>query len=414
MIHRRALPLFVALALCACAQPIRPTAAVEPDSAITLVESAPVETALAHADIPAAHEVWLQMVRSATRSLDIAEFYVSDEPGSRLSPIIAAIREAGQRGVRVRFLVDDSFADKYPETLKQLMGQKGLELRRLAVKPRMGGVQHAKYFVVDGREAYLGSQNFDWRSLEHIQEMGVRVRSKPIAGSLLDVFETDWELAGGAPDGTRIHRHPGVDPVRLSSGERVTFVASPRHWLPEEDGWDLPRLVGLLDGAQREIRVQLLTYKAKSYDGSPFLELDQALRRAASRGVKVRLLVSDWSAKPGSEARRSVHAISQVPGVEARVIAIPPYSKKEVPFARVCHAKYLVVDQARSWVGTSNWEGDYFLKSRNVGVVVDDAAFSTRLSQVFEDGWKSAYARPFAPTPEDDLPPPVRPATHSE
>ena len=37
-----------------------------------------------------------------------------------------------------------------------------------------GGVQHAKFFIVDGEEVFLGSQNFDWRALKHIHELGVR------------------------------------------------------------------------------------------------------------------------------------------------------------------------------------------------------------------------------------------------
>jgi phosphatidylserine/phosphatidylglycerophosphate/cardiolipin synthase-like enzyme len=63
-----------------------------------------------------------------------------------------------------------------------------------------------------------------------------------------------------------------------------------------------------------------------------------------------------------------------------------------VPFARVAHAKYLVVDGARAWVGTSNWEGDYFTKSRNVGIVVEGEAFAAQLDRVFEGGFSGPYA----------------------
>src|SRR5690606_17262512 len=119
--------------------------------------------------------------------------------------------------------------------------------------------------------------------------------------------------------------------------------------------WDLPRLVALLDGATRAIDLQLLSYSTTSRDGSAFSTLDDALRRAAARGVRVRLLVSEWGAKPESAARRSVESLSEVAPVEVRVLAIPPWSGGEIPFARVAHAKYLVVDGRRAWVGTSNW-----------------------------------------------------------
>ena len=367
------------------------------DAAITLVETPPVETTLDHADIPNAAETWVTMIDGAHRTLDFAEFYASeaeqkDRVTSKLSPVVAAVERAVTRGVKVRFLADSVFAPKYPDTLARLQNV-GAEVRILDFGKRGGGVLHAKYFVVDGVEAFVGSQNFDWRSLAHIQEMGVRVFSPVIAGALLDVLDTDWELAAGVPAGTRIHRRARAE-VKTRSGETLTLVGSPKGWLPDESSWELPKLVALLDGAARAIDLQVLTYKTKERDGSAFPTLDEALRRAAARGVHVRLLVSDWSSKPGSEARAVLEDLGKAPNVEVRVITIPAWSGGVIPFARVAHAKYLVVDRQRAWVGTSNWEGDYFTKSRNVGVIVEGGALPPRLDGVFDDGWSSPYTAP--------------------
>src|SRR5262245_10955705 len=73
-----------------------------PADTIELVESAPIETSLDHPDIPDAADVWPAMIAGAKRSLDVAQFYVSDAPGSRLGPVIAAIEAAADRGVAVR------------------------------------------------------------------------------------------------------------------------------------------------------------------------------------------------------------------------------------------------------------------------------------------------------------------------
>lgn len=400
------LPLLALLA-CACATPsARPQLphTFEPDASLVLVESAPVETTLDHPDVPNADAVWTEMFGAATRSIDIAEFYTSEEPNSRLTPVIAALKAAAARGVRVRFLIDETFSSKYPDTIQALAG-KNIELRKLPGGKLFGGVLHAKYFVIDRtKESYLGSQNFDWRSLEHIQEMGVRIRSPELTAELLDVFETDWELAGGAPKDFRIQRHKHYGPVRIGDDMTASLVASPKGWLPREASWDLPQIIGLIDGARRSVAVQLLTYKVVGHGGHVFKDLDDALRRAAQRGVQVRLLVSDWSDKPGSDARRASTELAKAANVEVKVITIPKWSKGEIPFARVCHSKFLVVDGEQSWVGTSNWEGDYFLKSRNVGVVIRQTAFTDRLTRVFEDTWTSAYARPVAPMPADEKP----------
>jgi phosphatidylserine/phosphatidylglycerophosphate/cardiolipin synthase-like enzyme len=151
----------------------------------------------------------------------------------------------------------------------------------------------------------------------------------------------------------------------------------------------------MIDGARRGVHVQLLTYKTVSRDGSPFPDLDDALRRAAARGVEVRLLLSHWSTRPGTI--EPIQRLAEVPGVAIRLLTIPRWSGGFIPFARVAHAKYMVVDGAAAWVGTSNWEGDYFTRSRNVGLVVEGAPFAGRLDRIFGDGWGSPYAAPVDP-----------------
>ncbi len=401
-----AVALSLGLAAGCAATPKRPAGphSYEPDSKLILVESAPIETTLDNPDVPNAYEVWVEMIGSATRSVDIAQFYTSDEPPSRLTPVIEALKAAADRGVLVRFLVDDSFSLKYPKTTEELTGIKGLQMRKLPGGKLFGGILHAKYFTVDRKEGYLGSQNFDWRSLEHIQEMGVRIRSPELTAELQDVFDTDWELAGGAPVDFRIKRHKHYGPVRVGDDTTATLVASPGGWLPDEASWDLPQLIAMIDGAKESLAVQVLTYKLKGHGGDVYTGLDDALRRAAKRGVKVRLLVSDWSNKQGSDARRAITNLAKEYGVEVRVITIPPWSGGFIPFARVCHSKILVVDGRLSWVGTSNWEGDYFFKSRNVGIIVESQPFTERLTRVFDDTWEAVYTKPPEPMPLDEKP----------
>src|SRR5271163_3191997 len=102
---------FLSLALVmapACAPPA-PTAP-KPPGQIELVESAPIETSLDHPDIPDAYRVWPEMIRGAARTLDLAEFYLSNAPDSRLEPVIQAVEAAADRGVAVRVLADAGFA----------------------------------------------------------------------------------------------------------------------------------------------------------------------------------------------------------------------------------------------------------------------------------------------------------------
>lgn len=376
------------LFLCACARdplPPGPPAPIDraPDT-IMLVESEPVGTTL-ELPVPDAYVVWPEMIDGAKSFIDLEEFYASSSgEGDRLSPTIDALLRAIRRGVRVRMIFDAKFFETYPELPKRFAAA-GALVKITDRFDKTGGVQHAKYFVIDRKEAFLGSQNFDWRSLEHIQELGVRVRSPTIAAALEAVFESDLE--------ERTLVAPAASALLVWSGEsvRATPVFSPRGALPDEGSWDLPRIVAAIDAATRDLRAQVLTYDAKSRDGSPFPTIDDALRRAASRGVRVRVIVSEWSRKHMT----ALSALATVPNVEIKVMTIPPVPGKDIPFARVVHAKYMVSDDRLSWIGTSNWEGDYFEKSRNVGLLVEGTKPAAELSAFFDHNFASSYAAPF-------------------
>lgn len=388
---------------CASAAPLTaPTAPAPAPSAalppLELIQTAPVETDLGLPHLPEAHEAWLAMIAGATRTIDVAQFYITSAPGERMAPVLDALVAAAGRGVAVRVLAEAKFAAQYPDDLARLGATPGVTVAIWDAAARLGGILHAKYFIVDGRDAYLGSHNFDWRALAHILELGVRVRVPEVVAALSDVFETDWALAHGAPDEARV-RTVAADrfPVAVEVGGGPVTVApalSPTGWLPDEATWDLPALVGLIDGAARTVRVQLLSYEGT--DGGAFGDLEDALRRAAARGVTVQLMLSHWNQRASRIG--ALKALQEVDGVEVRLVTIPEARGGFIPFARVIHAKLLAVDGERGWIGTSNWGRRYFHGSRNVGLVVAGATFVGDLDAFFLRTWDSAWAEPVDPT----------------
>ncbi len=86
------------------------------------------------------------------------------------------------------------------------------------------------------------------------------------------------------------------------------------------------------------------------------------------------------------------------------MMTIPEWSGGFIPYARVVHAKYMVVDGHSSWIGTSNWERSYFYESRNVGVIAESARIGGILADFFDGNWTSEYA--YAVRPEEDYKPP--------
>ncbi len=326
--------------------------------------------------------MWPALLGVAHRTIDVAQFYASNAPASRLEPTVVAIEAALRRGVHVRFVADRSFEKTYPDTLARLRA--GHAEVRLLDLSSSDAVLHAKYFVVDGAVAFLGSQNFDWRALEHNEELGAIVRDAPAVARLGAVFDVDWARAANEPAPANVSLPP--------SSPAIELVASPRDALPAGVRWDLPVIVDLLDHARDHIRVQLLTYKAGDWD-----ELDRALRAAVARGVRVELAIADWATR--AKTLPSLQALARA-GVEVRVVSFPAWSGGFIPFARVAHAKLLVIDGSRGWLGTSNWERGYFYADRNVGLVINDGTVTRALLAFSDRVWSSRYATRFDPARE--------------
>ena len=381
---------FRILLLCALAAPA--VGAAPP--AFQLVESVPVETELGQPDLPRAPDVWLEMIRGAREEICVASFYFSDDPDDDDDPldrVLTALIEAASRGVRVRLLSDKGFHKTYPEIPDRFAAAPGCESRLLDARALWGGILHAKYMIVDGRDCFVGSQNWDWRALMHIHELGARVRDDALASALHGVFSYDWALAGGESVPATAVDAASEDLV-LDDGTLadVTMAASPPGALPPGLSHDLPMLIDLVDRAVHELRLQVLSYHVTDRDGAEYLDLDTALRRAAGRGVQVRIIASNWAKRPSQAVW--LQSLACLPGIEVRFTNIPPWSGGFVPFGRVEHPKYMVIDGREGWVGTSNWAPGYFSDSRNVSLFVVGSRTADQLTRIFDTSWNSGYA----------------------
>lgn len=365
---------------------------------VELVQSIPVETSLAQPDLRHAKDVWVEMIRGARKTIELGQFYVAGKAGSALDPVIDALAEAGKRGVRTRMLVSNVLFKEDPATLERLKQLPGFELRVYDITRLTHGIIHSKYWVLDGQAIFVGSQNFDWRALEHIHETGALVRSPQLARQLRAIFDADWDYAKAGKYSSRLIRDAKVDGA--ADGD-VELVASPVQFNPRGIHAALPALVGLLGDAKKRIRVQLLDYSPverytvdeakKLYRYEFWPELDNALRAAAVRGVKVELMVSDWNVKEPAYAH--LRSLARISGIEVRMVAIPEHSGGKIPYARVIHSKLLVVDDGILWVGTSNWAKDYFIDSRNVELILRRRELAAKGDAIFEKLWGSSYAK---------------------
>ena len=378
------------------ATPQAAAAAPAPAAApITLGETVPLETTYGNPALPAAVDVWVDMVTHATHTIDIEQFYFSYRTGERMQAIIDCVGAAAARGVKVRIMLDTNMGKTYPHPADSLGRLPHIEVRFVDYRALAGGVQHSKFMVVDGREAWLGSQNLDWRSFTHIHELGVRMREPRLAGALTAIFQADWAAAARDQKETPPVAAIPAWPLRLVQGPRdtafVTLSASPQKTTPAGIPWDLQMIVERIAATKDTVRIQTMNYGVNSH-GVVDSTLHRALVTAAQRGVPVQLLVADWTL--GGAGESALRDLAAAPNISVRISQVPEWSGGYIPFSRVEHCKYMVTGDD-SWIGTSNWEPGYFLNTRNVALNVHNAGIAAQLRRVFWNDWSQPTAVAF-------------------
>lgn len=280
-----------------------------------------------------------QRIREAAHHIHL-EFYIwqSDPTGTRF---LRLLTEAAQRGVIVRLLLDGVGSHAFAENqLADLNAAGGQFSWFQSLDPKRGRFfmnlrNHRKLQIIDGAVAFVGGMNIgleqegrdptlgDWRDVQ------VEVTGS-VAAELQEVFADDWFFATGekitAPEYFPPHSGTPRDPVHIVLGG------------PDRPNEPVSKsIVSLLNEASERVWI------ATGY----FVPDDTvltALELAASRGVDVRLLVSERSDHPLLVlAGRSYYGELLAAGVR-----IFEYS------AGVHHAKIALADDQWAMVGSAN------------------------------------------------------------
>ncbi|MBK9034027.1 MAG: phosphatidylserine/phosphatidylglycerophosphate/cardiolipin synthase family protein [Myxococcales bacterium] len=124
------------------------------------------------------------LIASATTSLDLALYYLSD------SAIRAALLTAHNRGVAVRVLLAATSEIAENAAIATTLSQAGIPVRTLA-NPTM----HAKVIIADNAAALIGSNNMSITSMRDNREVGVIVREPSAVTPTRTQFAADWAAA---------------------------------------------------------------------------------------------------------------------------------------------------------------------------------------------------------------------------
>ncbi|RIK54098.1 MAG: hypothetical protein DCC57_07250 [Chloroflexi bacterium] len=362
---------------------------------------------------------------AATTALDLS-LYTFEHPD-----LAGLLAQAAQRGVRVRLLLEGAPPGGVTDLQRwcvQQVAAAGGDVRYLAAQdnaPR--GLQpryryaHAKYALVDGRLALVGTENFSWDSMPApaAEPVGGRrgvyllTDAAPVVERLARLFAADWSpdrfwdlqpympghpRYGDPPSGYmpptapvyRVDAAPFTQPVVASGPARFMLVSAPENAVLLDDG--LHALIQRAGAGDAIHLVQLYEHKYwGSIDGNPISDPNPRLQmtiNAARRGATMRVLLDSYFDR--EDDFRSNQATVDYLNALAAAEGLDLEARLGDPTGGGIHAKYALVQvDGETWsaVGSLNGGEVSYKLNREVVLMVNQPLVYDHLLEVFLHDW---------------------------
>jgi phosphatidylserine/phosphatidylglycerophosphate/cardiolipin synthase-like enzyme len=104
---------------------------------------------------------------------------------------------AAQRGVQVQVILPapSNSSSESANSDSNSQGISTIKQAGIQVKGDSQLYMHAKIIIVDGQQAFVGSENISAASLDHNRELGVIVSDQNVLKTLQQTFQQDWDIS---------------------------------------------------------------------------------------------------------------------------------------------------------------------------------------------------------------------------
>ncbi|MCU1514673.1 MAG: cls [Microbacteriaceae bacterium] len=332
-------------------------------------------TAEIHTDYAASIAAMTEAVGTAEKFVHV-EFYILSWDKAT-EPFFAALADAAARGVTVRVLLDHIASVRTPgyrRTIRQLTKIGAQWKLMLPVQPLRGKYQrpdlrnHRKILVIDGIEAFTGSQNMVDRTYNKrgnirrgLQWKDLMVRfDGPVVAEINALFVTDW--------------YSETDELLLretaTAPHRKLRHASDAQVVPSGPGFDLENNLRLFNALLYSAQERVIVT-------SPYFVPDDsmlsAITNAAYRGLDVQLFVSAVADQAVVyHAQRSYYETLLRAGVRIWLYEAPT----------VLHAKHFTIDNEVAVIGSSNMDMRSFSLNFEISVMLHGREIVAEMREV--------------------------------
>ncbi len=258
--------------------------------------------------------------------------------------VISALEEAAQRGVTVRVMLEQHpYGSAAPTgTLDRL---KAAGVNAQSTNPAFA-LTHEKGMVIDGSTAYIMTANFTAAALgsgsyTKNREYGIIDTHRQDVQAVTAIFNADWNRST----------------PQISDPNLVVSPVNSRN-----------DFTSLINRAHKTLFIE-----AEEMQDS---EIEQAIVNAGQRGVKVQVILPSPSRSSSSDSNSSGINTINHPGIQI----------EEDPHLYM-HAKIIIVDGQKAFVGSENISTASLEKNRELGILVSDQNVLNTLQQTFQQDW---------------------------
>ena len=389
----------------------------------------------------------LALIDNAHQTLDLQYYAIHYDPSTAL--LLDRLRQAAQRGVRVRLLLDDFHAVGDDARVLQLDQEPGIEVRMFnpVAGPRgsqagrvLGSLfdfqriqqrMHNKTLLADSTLAIAGGRNlgdayFGRSDTSNFLDLDV-LAGGPLVAALARSFDRYWNDTRAYPVQDLLTAHeraalattPDTPPAAAAAEQaaRVPFPAplptgAVLTWAPAVLLVDKPTKIApenpqdeadgehnVVEGVLQVLataRQDVLIVSPYFVPGPRMMETFSALRR---QGVRVRVLTNSLASNDAPLAHvgyaRWRKQLLQL-GVELFEMPAQGHIQRRLlgsrPDARASlHAKALVLDQRLLVVGSMNLDPRSALQNTELGIVIRSRSLSRAMTQTLERGLAGSY-----------------------
>ncbi len=281
----------------------------------------------------------LTLIQSASSSIDLVMYQLED------MNIETALVKKVNEGIPVRVLLNKGYYgrqenDRNNEAFTYLTDN-GVAVHWT---PSYFALTHQKTLIIDHSKAFIMTFNLTPRYYASGRDFAIIDSNTTDVDAIQSAFNDDW-------GGNKKTASNGIDLV----------------WSPGSKD----ELLSLINNAHTSLDI----YNEEMAD----TDIITALSTAAKRGVSVRIVMTystNW--------KKAFQTLSEN-GVSIHTFA------KSAPL--YIHAKMIVADKQRAFVGSENFSSNSMSKNRELGIVTNESALLTSLETTFAQDWDDA--RPF-------------------